>query len=243
MVLTMKRMGALLGCAVFGGSMGCQRGESIESVPVAEIEVSVPPVEVQDEPNVGLYDDNGVRLVDETRIYGVVAPLGRLEISHSDRDTRFYTERMDHAQVEAFIKKYFPYQPYAYSEAFSMFEVKPWIKDEYKNGAIVPDLSLNVFKPEPPVYLRITYDKARQMFLWVYRDPEYGAREAAPCPNCGTNGANAVEDVYTADQLAKICLLCRDKEGESVQEACQTCRDNIPKMSPEEIQKYDLRAE
>ncbi len=232
----------------------CNRADVVESVPAEEIEVSAPPVQEEEaEAPAALTDDYGVRLPDEWRVYGAVVPAGYKDVARSGEDTRFYVSGMSERDVERFLDKYFPYQPRAYSGPYRMYEVKPWLKDIYKEGAIVPDLNPNVFRPDPPIYLRITYDKTRQEFLWVYRDPTLYDRQQQlygnnGCPSCGKTGdgeSAAPGGELTADQLAKICATCRDANSGDEKmraEACRTCGEEASKFDKAVINKYELKS-
>ena len=85
----------------------CQSKSSIESTPVEAIEVSAPPVEDPAPAPVVLYDDFGIRLPDEWRLYGAIVPKGYKDVERSDKDTRFYTDSMTLRDVEVFLDKYY----------------------------------------------------------------------------------------------------------------------------------------
>lgn len=234
----------------------CQSKSSIESTPVEAIEVSAPPVEDPAPAPVVLYDDFGIRLPDEWRLYGAIVPKGYKDVERSDKDTRFYTDSMTLRDVEVFLDKYFPYQPREYSDVYRMYEVMPWIKDIYKEGGIVPDLNPNVYRPEQPIYLRISFDKSRQEILWIYRDPGLYERQqeqfGAKCKTCGQQGqqqndepSEPREEEMTADQVAKICDLCRNadpNDPKTMKEACSTCQRNAKNFDTYTIEKYQLTA-
>ena len=239
----------------------CNRADVVESVPVEDIEVSAQPSQEEaSEAPAALTDDYGVRLPDEWRVYGAVVPVGYKDVARSGADTRFYVGGMSERDVERFLDKYFPYQPRSYSGPYRMHEVMPWLKDIYKEGAIVPDLNPNVYRPEPPIYLRITYDKSRQEFLWVYSDPTLYDREQAlygkkGCASCGKNDDSGRNDdggepaapahEMTADQLAKICATCRDMNSGDEKmraEACRTCDEESSKFDKAVIDKYELKS-
>lgn len=238
--------------AIFSISLAffsCQSKSTVESTPVESIEVSSPPVEEQESPPIVLYDDFGVRLPDEWRVYGAVAPKGYKDVRRSEKDTLFYVAGMAKRDVERFLDKYFPYQPREYTVVHQMFEVLPSIKEDYKDGSIVPDLNPNVYRPDPPVYIRVLYDKDRQEMLWIYSDPGLSARQKenakASCKNCAQEQSDArqLEESITPDQVEKICDLCRTADPNDIttrEIACKNCREMSKIFDDATIQKYRL---
>lgn len=230
-------------------SFSCQSKSTVESTPVELIEVSAPPVEEQEPPPVVLYDDFGVRLPDEWRVYGAIVPKGYKDVRRSEKDISFYVDGMAQRDVERFLNKYFPYQPREYTLVHQMFEVLPSIKEDYKDGSIVPDLNPNVYRPDPPVYIRVLYDRDRQEMLWIYSDPGLSARQEenakADCKNCAQeqNVDQKLEESITPDQVEKICILCRTVDPNDIKTrelACKDCREMSKKFGDATIQKYRL---
>lgn len=217
------------GLAVLPVLSGCREKATIESVPVESIEVSTPvKAPVEEEAESVHYDAFGIRLVnEERRLYGAVIPEGAIELRTSNQETAFYVEGMVGSQILAFLEKYFPYQKVTWGRKANVFIVSSSIKPEFQGEGIVPDLNKNVVKPENPLYIRIFFDKARNAYIWTYRDPAYLA-------SLDKSDSRSQRYEESPESLKKICDLCdmlkENADEDRIQEreeVCSKCGDGI----------------
>lgn len=207
----------------------CKSEPAIESVPVQDIEISqqppAPPIAQKQEP---ITDSAGIRLPDpDRRIYGAIIPVRSEILSATDKETRFYSPGMRISDVRNFIEKYFPYQIINYYSQTDIFEIQRTIKDQYKDGQVVPDLNPNVFRPETPVYIRIVFDKERNNYVWIYFDPSVSERirqqqEAEKLANMPPVAPD-IKRSWSKDEVDKLCAACEESKFQ-LQSACEECK-------------------
>lgn len=167
-----KRFMLLGGLALCACLFGCNR-QTIDNVPVDDIEPSQPPAfekPVVKEPVFGV---DGVYKISDKKYFGAVVPVGAVEIGCDKEQCRFYVPNMMATEVKYFLEKYFPYQKMERFARVNSFEVYPEIKPEFADGSIVPDADINVVHPTPEtaVYIQVYWSKSESRFNWKYQNP------------------------------------------------------------------------
>ena len=169
----------VLGIVILGCFFtGCKKesDETIESVPVEEIPISQPPEVQLVKPAEPKWNIDGVWKVEkDLKYYNAVVPLGAIEISANEQETRFYVKNMDSGEAKKFIAKYFPYQNMKYFPAVDLIELYQSRNPQYDDDSVVPDLDPDIVKPEPGQEVAITvyWSSRNEWYEWVYRDPFY----------------------------------------------------------------------
>ena len=174
----------ILGCFL----TGCKKEseETIENVPVEEISISQPPEVQLVEPAEPKWNMDGVWKVEKgLKYYNAVVPLGAIEISANEKETRFYVKNMVSSDAKRFIAKYFPYQTLKYFPAVDLIELYQSRNPEYDDDSVVPDLDPDIVKPEPGQEVAITvyWSSRNEWYEWVYHDPFYNPTDPEISPD------------------------------------------------------------
>ena len=167
----MKKNAHLIVCICLGCLFcACSQKPAEEPVPVEEVVISTPPeyeVPAPPKPTIG---EDGVWLADDELLYGMAQPVGREILSCDPHRLCDFVVHMDYHQVRAFLGKYFPYQKYKYYKAVDVFEILPELKDQYKDGGIVPTFDPKIRRPEPGQEGKIVISWIRKYnaYVWHY---------------------------------------------------------------------------
>ena len=162
---------------------GCHREPTIEDQPVKEIKISQPgaaetPVEKAVVKRNSMLGPDKVYKVDAKRYYNTVIPIGAVEISVGEADTRFYVPDMKASDVLAFLTKYFPYQKL--SKGDNRFVVEGKLLEQYEDDSIIPQLDPNIIQPSASSVIEITvfWSPSKENYEWKYADPMERVRAA-----------------------------------------------------------------
>ncbi len=162
-------LGGLALCACF---FGCSR-QTIDNVPVDDIEPSQPPAFEKPAVKEPVFGVDGVYKISDKKYFGAVVPIGAVEIGCDTEQCSFYVPNMMATEIKYFLEKYFPYQKMERFARVNSFEVYPEIKSEYGDGSIVPDADINVVHPtaETAVYIQVYWSRSESRFNWKYQNP------------------------------------------------------------------------
>lgn len=174
---------SILGC-ILGG---CKKesDEKIENVPVEEIPISQPPEIQLTKPSEPKWNIDGVWKVEkDLKYYNAVVPLGAIEISSNEKETRFYVKNMDSSEAKKFIAKYFPYQTLKYFPAVDLIELYQSRNPQYDDDSVVPDLDPDIVKPEAghEVAITVYWSSRNEWYEWIYHDPFYSVPQPETPP-------------------------------------------------------------